>query len=71
MIHCDVSLDRDVEHLRAEVIEEMGRVDILMNNAGVAVLGPPETIPTPRTGTGSSRSTSSGRSAACARSCPT
>jgi NAD(P)-dependent dehydrogenase (short-subunit alcohol dehydrogenase family) len=45
IIHCDVSLDRDVEHLRAEVMEEMGRVDILMNNAGVAVLGPPETIP--------------------------
>jgi NAD(P)-dependent dehydrogenase (short-subunit alcohol dehydrogenase family) len=44
-IHCDVSLDRDVEHLRGEVLEEMGRVDILMNNAGVAVLGPPETIP--------------------------
>jgi NAD(P)-dependent dehydrogenase (short-subunit alcohol dehydrogenase family) len=45
MIHCDVSLDRDVEHLRREVLEEMGHVDILMNNAGVALLGPPETIP--------------------------
>lgn len=44
-VHCDTSLDRDVEHLRKEVIEEMGRVDILMNNAGVAVMGPPETVP--------------------------
>jgi len=45
MIHCEVSLERDFEHLRREVLEEMGHVDILMNNAGVALLGPPETIP--------------------------
>jgi len=45
IVHCDISLDRDVEHLRREVMEEMGRVDILMNNAGVAVMGPPETVP--------------------------
>jgi NAD(P)-dependent dehydrogenase (short-subunit alcohol dehydrogenase family) len=44
-VHCDISLDRDVEHLRKEVMEEMGRVDILMNNAGAAVMGPPETVP--------------------------
>ena len=45
IMHCDISLDRDVEHLRHEVLEEMGHVDILMNNAGVAVTGPPETVP--------------------------
>lgn len=45
IMHCDISLDRDVEHLRREVLEEMGHVDILMNNAGVAVMGPPETVP--------------------------
>ena len=45
IMHCDISLDRDVEHLRHEVLEEMGHVDILMNNAGVAVMGPPETVP--------------------------
>jgi NAD(P)-dependent dehydrogenase (short-subunit alcohol dehydrogenase family) len=45
IVHCDISLDRDVEHLHREVMEEMGRVDILMNNAGVAVMGPPETVP--------------------------
>jgi NAD(P)-dependent dehydrogenase (short-subunit alcohol dehydrogenase family) len=43
-VRCDVAFDDHVEHLRHEVLEEMGRADIVMNNAGVAVMGPPETI---------------------------
>jgi len=43
-MRCDVAYDDQVDHLRHEVLEEMGRVDIVMNNAGVAVMGPPETI---------------------------
>jgi NAD(P)-dependent dehydrogenase (short-subunit alcohol dehydrogenase family) len=41
---CDVSQDADVERLRDEAFERFGRVDILCNNAGVAVSGPPERI---------------------------
>ena len=43
-VHCDVSRDADVEHLGAEAVRAFGRVDILMNNAGIAVLGPPHTV---------------------------
>lgn len=46
-VRCDVAFDEQVEHLRDEALEEMGRVDIVMNNAGVVLLGPPETIPMP------------------------
>ena len=41
-VHCDVSQDADVERLRDEAIATMGRVDIVHNNAGVAMLGPAE-----------------------------
>jgi NAD(P)-dependent dehydrogenase (short-subunit alcohol dehydrogenase family) len=41
-VHCDVSQDADVERLRDEALAAMGRVDIVMNNAGVAMLGPGE-----------------------------
>ena len=41
-VHCDVSQDAEVEDLRDEAIATMGRVDIVMNNAGVAMLGPAE-----------------------------
>lgn len=41
-VHCDVSQDADVERLRDEAIAAMGRVDIVHNNAGVAMLGPAE-----------------------------
>lgn len=41
-VRCDVAFDDQVEHLRDEALEEMGRVDIVMNNAGVVALGPPE-----------------------------
>ena len=37
---CDVSLHDQVEAMVAEVTEEMGRVDALINNAGVADFGP-------------------------------
>lgn len=41
-VRCDVAFDDQVEHLRNEALEEMGRVDIVMNNAGVVAMGPPE-----------------------------
>jgi len=37
---CDVSLPDQVETMVAEVAEDMGRVDALVNNAGVADFGP-------------------------------
>jgi NAD(P)-dependent dehydrogenase (short-subunit alcohol dehydrogenase family) len=43
-IRCDVAFDDQVEHLRHEALEEMDRVDIVMNNAGVVAMGPPETM---------------------------
>ena len=36
-IHCDVSKESDVDNLAAKSISTMGKVDILMNNAGVSV----------------------------------
>jgi NAD(P)-dependent dehydrogenase (short-subunit alcohol dehydrogenase family) len=41
-----VAYDDQVEHLRHEALEEMGRVDIVMNNAGVVAMGPPERMTT-------------------------
>ncbi len=41
-VHCDVAVDADVERLRDEAIATMGHVDIVMSNAGVAMIGPPE-----------------------------
>lgn len=43
-VRCDVSRDADIERLAAESNAAMGRVDILMNNAGVILKGPPERI---------------------------
>jgi NAD(P)-dependent dehydrogenase (short-subunit alcohol dehydrogenase family) len=43
-IHCDVSKDADVERLRDETLAAFGEVDVVMNNAGVALLGPPDTL---------------------------
>ena len=43
-VHCDVSRDDDVERLRDTALAELDRVDIVMNNAGVAMLGPPEVL---------------------------
>lgn len=39
-IHCDVSNPAQVEQAAAEVIARFGRVDALVNNAGVAVFKP-------------------------------
>lgn len=44
-VHTDVSRLSDVQALFERAIAEMGRVDILMNNAGVHVTGPVEKIP--------------------------
>ncbi len=44
-IRCDVSRDADVELMAREAISVMGRVDLLMSNAGVLVGGPPEQVP--------------------------
>jgi len=38
-VHCDVSQTSDVENLAAQTLANMGTVDILMNNAGIAVYG--------------------------------
>ncbi len=44
-VRCDVTSDDDVDALAARTIAEMGRVDVVMNNAGASVLGPPEQVP--------------------------
>jgi NAD(P)-dependent dehydrogenase (short-subunit alcohol dehydrogenase family) len=41
-VRCDVTQDSDVERMRDEAIATMGQVDIVMSNAGVAMIGPPE-----------------------------
>src|SRR5262249_17418464 len=43
-VHCDVSNDADVERLGATALGKMGRVDIVMNNAGVVLRGALEQI---------------------------
>jgi NAD(P)-dependent dehydrogenase (short-subunit alcohol dehydrogenase family) len=43
-VRCDVTRDDDVDALAAVAVEEFGRIDILMNNAGIAVLGPPHRV---------------------------
>lgn len=45
-VRCDVTSDADVQGLRDAAIAELGHVDIVMNNAGVALLGPPESVST-------------------------
>jgi NAD(P)-dependent dehydrogenase (short-subunit alcohol dehydrogenase family) len=43
-VHCDVSKDADIQQLAKVALLEMGRVDILMNNAGVVLRGALEQI---------------------------
>lgn len=44
-VRCDVSRDGELEQLAERSIAEMGRVDLLMNNAGVVLGGTLESIP--------------------------
>jgi NAD(P)-dependent dehydrogenase (short-subunit alcohol dehydrogenase family) len=44
-VRCDVTSDADVDELARLVVAEFGKVDVVMNNAGVALLGPPERVP--------------------------
>ena len=41
-VHCDVASDADVEALAHEALGAFGHVDLVMNNAGVAMRGPVE-----------------------------
>jgi NAD(P)-dependent dehydrogenase (short-subunit alcohol dehydrogenase family) len=43
-VRCDVSQDADVEALAVRALAELGRVDVLMNNAGVVLRGALEQI---------------------------
>ena len=43
-VRCDVTSDDDVAHLAEQAFAAFGRVDVVMNNAGVAVLGPPHRV---------------------------
>jgi NAD(P)-dependent dehydrogenase (short-subunit alcohol dehydrogenase family) len=44
-VRCDVTSDDDVERLARTAIDWQGHVDVVMNNAGNAVLGRPELVP--------------------------
>jgi NAD(P)-dependent dehydrogenase (short-subunit alcohol dehydrogenase family) len=44
-VRCDVSRPEDIAELRRRTLERLGRVDILMNNAGVLPLGRFENTP--------------------------
>jgi NAD(P)-dependent dehydrogenase (short-subunit alcohol dehydrogenase family) len=41
---CDVRSDAEVDAFRDAVVERFGHVDVLCNNAGVALMGPPESV---------------------------
>jgi NAD(P)-dependent dehydrogenase (short-subunit alcohol dehydrogenase family) len=44
--HCDVADEASVEHALASVAARHGRIEILVNNAGINVLGPAVSYPT-------------------------
>jgi NAD(P)-dependent dehydrogenase (short-subunit alcohol dehydrogenase family) len=43
-VRCDVTSDADVDALAAAAFDAFGAVDVVMNNAGIAVLGPPHRV---------------------------
>jgi NAD(P)-dependent dehydrogenase (short-subunit alcohol dehydrogenase family) len=43
-VRCDVTVDADVERLADAAFAGFGHVDLVMNNAGIAVLGPPHRV---------------------------
>ncbi|MCC8034405.1 MAG: SDR family oxidoreductase [Rikenellaceae bacterium] len=43
-VECDVSSEASVEHAVGEVVDAFGRIDVLLNNAGVAIPGSVEYI---------------------------
>jgi NAD(P)-dependent dehydrogenase (short-subunit alcohol dehydrogenase family) len=44
-VECDVASDADLARLVESTIERFGTIDVLVNNAGIADLGPAETTP--------------------------
>jgi len=44
-LHCDISKEEEVEAAVAATVERLGRLDILINNAGASWWGLPEEIP--------------------------
>ena len=44
-VACDVTSEADLEGVRDAVLDRFGGIDVVVNNVGVLVMGPPETIP--------------------------
>jgi NAD(P)-dependent dehydrogenase (short-subunit alcohol dehydrogenase family) len=42
MLICDVTDEASVQALIAEIVEQAGRIDLVVNNAGIGVLGAAE-----------------------------
>jgi len=45
VVACDVAVDADLERLTAETLERYGRIDVLVNNAGISANYPAELEP--------------------------